>query len=103
MRSKPKKDMDAKTCEIRNKSDYGPAAELAMAEKRASYFACETQVAWDVDLLGEDVIKSYEAAFSKGRTRRMDSCGEHVPTTCSGSQTPGVYCPSHVLSPGQAL
>ena len=48
--------------EIRSKSDYGPAAEQARAEKRADYFACGTQVIWDVDLLGEDVIKSYKAS-----------------------------------------
>src|SRR5215471_18209567 len=47
--------------EVRSKSDYGPAAERAMAEKRADYFACGTQVVWDVDLLSEDVIKSYKA------------------------------------------
>jgi len=48
--------------EVRSKSDYGPAAERAMAEKRADYFACGTQVVWDVDLLSEDVIKSYKAS-----------------------------------------
>jgi hypothetical protein len=35
--------------EIRSKSDYGPAAERAMQEKRADYFACGTQ-----DELAED-------------------------------------------------
>ena len=30
--------------EVRSKSDYGPAAERAMAEKRADYFACGTIV-----------------------------------------------------------
>jgi len=48
--------------EIPSKSDYDPAAEQAMAEKHADYFACGTQVVWDVDLLGEDVIKSYKAS-----------------------------------------
>ena len=48
--------------EVRSKSDYGPAAERAMKEKRADYFACGTQVVWDVDLLSEDVIKSYKAS-----------------------------------------
>src|SRR5215471_13914126 len=40
----------------------GPAAERAMAAKRADYFACGTLVVWDVDLLSEDVIKSYKAS-----------------------------------------
>ncbi len=46
--------------EVRNESGYGPAAERAMAEKRADYFACGTLVVWDVDLLSEDVIRSYK-------------------------------------------
>jgi hypothetical protein len=33
-----------------------------MRAKRADYFACGTQVVWDVDLLSEDVIKSYKAS-----------------------------------------
>jgi Uma2 family endonuclease len=48
--------------EVRSEYDYGPAAERAMREKRADYFACGTQVVWDVDLLNEDVIKSYKAS-----------------------------------------
>jgi Uma2 family endonuclease len=48
--------------EIRSKNDYGPAAERAMREKRNDYFACGTLVVWDVDLLSEDVIKSYKAS-----------------------------------------
>ena len=46
--------------EIRSENDYGPAAEEKMKAKRADYFACGTQVVWDVDLLSEDVIKSYK-------------------------------------------
>ena len=48
--------------EVRSEHDYGPAAERAMQEKRADYFACGTLVVWDVDLLSEDVIKSYQAS-----------------------------------------
>lgn len=48
--------------EVRSKEDYGPAAEREMAAKRADYFACGTLVVWDVDLQGEDVIKSYKAS-----------------------------------------
>jgi hypothetical protein len=33
-----------------------------MQDKRADYFACGTLVVWDVDLLGEDVIKSCRAS-----------------------------------------
>ena len=48
--------------EVRSENDYGPAAERAIQDKRADYFACGTQVVWDVDLLGEDVITSYKAS-----------------------------------------
>jgi Uma2 family endonuclease len=48
--------------EVRSENDYGPAAEQAMQEKRTDYFACGTLVAWDVDLLSEDVIKVYRAS-----------------------------------------
>jgi hypothetical protein len=32
-----------------------------MARKRADYFAAGTGVVWDVDLLGDDVVRSYRA------------------------------------------
>jgi Uma2 family endonuclease len=47
--------------EVRSDDDYGPAAERKMARKRADYFAAGTLVVWDVDLLGEDVVRSYRA------------------------------------------
>jgi Uma2 family endonuclease len=47
--------------EVRSEHDYGPAAERAMREKRADYFACGTLVVWDVDLQSADVVKSYKA------------------------------------------
>ncbi|PON12793.1 Uma2 family endonuclease [Candidatus Entotheonella serta] len=47
--------------EVRSENDCGPAAERAMAAKRADYFACGTLIVWDVDLLSPDVIKSYHA------------------------------------------
>ena len=59
--------------EVRSEDDYGPAAEKAMARKRADYFAAGTLIVWDVDLLDDDVIKSYSASnpenaiiFSRG-------------------------------------
>jgi len=48
--------------EVRSENDYSPAAERAIAEKRADYFACGTLVVWDVDLQSEEVIKSYKAS-----------------------------------------
>jgi Uma2 family endonuclease len=48
--------------EVRSDNDYGPAAERAMQEKRADYFACGTLVVWDVDLLSDEVITSHRAS-----------------------------------------
>ena len=43
--------------EIRSEHDYGQIAERELADKRRDYFAAGTLVVWDVDLLGEDVIR----------------------------------------------
>ena len=48
--------------EVRSEGDYGPAAEKKIAEKRRDYFAAGALVLWDVDLLGDDVIKVYRAS-----------------------------------------
>lgn len=45
--------------EVRSEGDYGPAAERAMAKKRADYFAAGTKVVWDVDLDSEGVVRVY--------------------------------------------
>ena len=60
--------------EVRSEDDYGPAAERAMAAKRADYFAAGTQVVWDVDVLREGVIRAYRAASPDASTvyRRGD-------------------------------
>ncbi|MBL8829987.1 MAG: Uma2 family endonuclease, partial [Planctomycetaceae bacterium] len=47
--------------EVRSESDYGPAAEKDLADKRADYFAAGTQVVWDVDLMSSDVVRVYRA------------------------------------------
>ncbi|HEX4951264.1 MAG TPA: Uma2 family endonuclease [Blastocatellia bacterium] len=47
--------------EVRSENDYGRKAEREMADKRDDYFAAGTLVVWDVDLLSDDVIKSYRA------------------------------------------
>jgi len=48
--------------EVRSDGDYGPAAERALAAKRADYFAAGTAVVWDVDLLSPVVVRVYRAA-----------------------------------------
>ena len=61
--------------EVRSENDYGYQAEREMAAKRADYFAAGTRVVWDVDLLGEDVIRVYRAGDPAHPTiyRRGDS------------------------------
>ncbi len=48
--------------EVRSENDYGKKAEEAIKQKRYDYFAAGTEIVWDVDLLSEDVIKSYHRA-----------------------------------------
>jgi Uma2 family endonuclease len=54
--------------EVRSASDYCPRAEAALARKRKDYFAAGTLVVWDVDLLGEDVVKVYRASDPENPT-----------------------------------
>lgn len=48
--------------EVRSEYDYGPASEQNIAQKRADYFDCGTQVVWEVDLLSDEVIRVYRAS-----------------------------------------
>jgi Uma2 family endonuclease len=48
--------------EVRSEGDYGPAAEQAMGDKRADYFAAGTKVVWDVDLEGLDTVRVFRAS-----------------------------------------
>ena len=48
--------------EVRSEEDYGPAAERAMAAKRADYFSAGTLVVWDVDVLKDGVVRVYRAS-----------------------------------------
>jgi len=48
--------------EVRSDEDYGPAAERAMAAKRADYFAAGTLVVWDVDGLETQTVRVYRAS-----------------------------------------
>ncbi len=67
-------DAPAFAAEVRSKGDYGPKAEREIAEKIRDYFAAGTQVVWDVDTLGRDVVKVYRATAPETPTiyRRGD-------------------------------
>lgn len=45
--------------EVRSEEDYGAFAEKRMAAKRRDYFAAGTLCVWDVDVIGDDTIKSF--------------------------------------------
>ena len=47
--------------EVRSAEEYGPAAEVRMAAKRADYFAAGTLVVWDVDVLRENVVRVFRS------------------------------------------
>jgi Uma2 family endonuclease len=66
--------------EVRSEGDYGPAAEREMAAKRADYFAAGTQVVWDVDLVGANVVRVFRdgnattpaATYRRGETAEAE-------------------------------
>lgn len=63
--------------EVRSENDYGASAERKMAAKRADYFATGTLVVWDVDLLGDNVIRVYRASDPANPTMyRRGEAGE---------------------------
>ena len=67
--------------EVRSENDYGPAAERAMAAKRADYFATGTRVVWDVDLRSENVVRVFRdgnpdqpaSVYRRGQTAEAES------------------------------
>ncbi len=65
--------------EVRLEGDYGSNMEVELELKRADYFAAGTLVVWDVDLLGEEVVRSYSAQnpktpqiFKRGETANAE-------------------------------
>jgi Uma2 family endonuclease len=65
--------------EVRSEDDYGPAAEKAMAAKRADYFAAGTEVVWDVDLQGQETIRAYRALEPGSRVFRRGDVADAEP------------------------
>jgi len=63
--------------EVRSKGDYGPAAERAMASKRADYFEAGTLVVWDVDpvaaTIRSDRFDAPEAPIGFGEGEQADA------------------------------
>ena len=54
--------------EIRDPEEEGDEAERRMAAKRVDYFAAGTQVAWDVDVLRDNLIRVYRPNYPESAT-----------------------------------
>jgi Uma2 family endonuclease len=67
--------------EVRSENDYGGAAELEMAAKRADYFAAGTQVVWDVDPVAETVTVYRAAAPDQPVVYQRGAVAEAEPAT----------------------
>ncbi len=82
--------------EVRSRDDYGARAERSIASKRADYFAAGTLVVWDIDLIGDDIVRVFRDSDPKNPTiyRREDSA-EAEPAV------PGWTMPVNELFPGQ--
>lgn len=80
--------------EVRGDGDYGPAAERAMAEKRADYFAAGTLAVWDVDVLDAHLVRVYRAGDPE--TPTVYRRGE---TAVAGPALPGWSMPVDDLFP----
>jgi Uma2 family endonuclease len=65
--------------EVRSENDYGPAAEVEMAAKRADYFAAGTPVVWDVDPRAETVAVYRASATAQAVIYRRGDVAEAEP------------------------
>ena len=65
--------------EVRSENDYGPAAELAMADKRDDYFAAGTLVVWDVDPIAETIASYRHDARDKPTIFRRGEIADAEP------------------------
>ena len=65
--------------EVRSEGDNGPSAEDEMARKRADYFAAGTLVVWDVDLMGENVVRVFCATSPEPTHYRRGEMAEAEP------------------------
>ena len=69
--------------EVRSEDDYGAFAEKQMATKRRDYFAAGTLCVWDVHVLSDDLIRSYQSIEPEKpiiyRRGDLADAGEAVP------------------------
>jgi Uma2 family endonuclease len=65
--------------EMRSKEDYGPAAECALAAKRAEYFEAGTPVVWDVNPRQETITVYRRAEPESPKVYRRGEIAEAEP------------------------
>lgn len=65
--------------EVRSEEDYGPAAEKRLAQKRADYFVAGARVVWDVDVLRDEIVRSYVAESPEPRLFRRGELADAEP------------------------
>lgn len=81
-------DMPVFAVEVRSEGDYGARAEREIKRKCAEYFAAGTLIVWDVDLLNDDVIKSYaQDAPNKPRVFRRGEIADAEPAVAGWAMT----------------
>ncbi|HZN34699.1 MAG TPA: Uma2 family endonuclease [Pirellulaceae bacterium] len=54
--------------EVRSEEDYGPAAERALADKRADYFEAGTKAVWDVDPKAKTIASYRNPSLQRDKT-----------------------------------
>lgn len=65
--------------EVRSESNYGPAAELEMAEKRDDYFTAGTLVVWDVDVRSQTITRYQSSNPTVGTIYRRGDVADAEP------------------------
>jgi hypothetical protein len=88
--------------EVGSDEDYGPAAERAMAARRADYFAAGTLVVWDVDVLEAHVVRVYRVADAENpKSYRRGERAEAERPECPRNRNTDLRFPMTADSSGQ--
>lgn len=75
--------------EVGSEGDYGPAAETAMAAKRADYFEAGTKVVWDVDPVANVAAATGSATPTRWSSAREPRRTRSRPSRAGGCRSIG--------------
>jgi len=81
--------------EVRSENDYGEAAEVEMADKRADYFAAGTLAIWDVDPVAKTI-----AVYRNGQAHQPSAVFAAGDTADAEPAVPGWRLPVDALFAG---